>query len=100
MHVEDGYTSLNGGFYQGFFKTECDKYQVLPSSFEDGDVMHFEFTLRKCDKEAESTKTMNDKYPNNKGIFFYLGTRAENKWIYLYDKDDVDGLEKCFELRC
>lgn len=98
LTVENGVVKLNGGFYQGFFKTECDKYQILPTSFENGDTLNLEFTLKKCDLEKESSKTLNDKYPENKGIFFYLGTRAENKWIYLYDKDDEDGLEKCLEL--
>lgn len=98
LHKEDGYVKLNGGFYQGFFRTECDKYQVLPSKFEDGDTINFEFTLKKCDLEKESDKTLNDKYPENKGIFFYLGTRAENKWIYIYDKKDEDGLENCYQL--
>lgn len=94
MTFEDGYVKLNGGFFQGFFETECDKYQVLPSSFTDGDVLNMEFTLKKCDLEKESDKTLNDKYPENKGIFFFIGTRAENKWIYLYDKDEGE----CFEL--
>ena len=98
IHVEENYVKLNGGFYQGFFKTECDKYQILPSHFEDGDVYNLEFTLKKCDFEKESDKTLNDKYPENKGIFFYMGTRAENKWIYLYDEKDEDGLEDCYQL--
>lgn len=98
LHKEDGYVKFNGGFYQGFFKTECDKYQILPTTFEDGEIYNLEFTLNKCDLEKESEKTLNDKYPENKGIFFYIGTRAENKWIYLYDKDDIDGLEECYEL--
>ena len=98
LHVENGCVKLNGGFYQGFFKTECDKYQVLPSMFEDGDTISLQFTMKKCDLEKESDKTLNERYPENKGIFFYLGTRAENKWIYLYDKDDVDGLEACYQL--
>lgn len=98
VSFEDCSARLNGGFFQGFFKTECDKYQVLPSSFDAGENYYFEFTLKKCDLEPESDKTLNDKYPENKGIFFYIGTRSENKWIYLYDKDDVDGLEECFEL--
>ena len=84
---------LNGGFYQGFFKTECDEYDILPSKLENGDVWHFEFVLNKTEFEKESNKTLNDKYPENKGIFFYLGTRAENKWVYLYNKDD-----ECFAL--
>ena len=94
LSVEECYVKLNGGFYQGFFKTECDKYQILPSKFEDGDIYNFEFTLKKCDLEAESTKTLNDKYPDNKGIFFYIGTRAENKWIYLYDQKE----DECYQL--
>lgn len=97
-HVpESGVTKFNGGFYQGFFKTKCDKYYILPSNISD-ETWNMEFTLKKCNLEPESTKTLNDKYPNNKGIFFYIGTRAENKWIYLYDKDDKYGLEECYEL--
>ena len=83
---------LNGGFYQGFFETECDKYAILPSKIED--EWNLEFVLKKSDLEKESNKTLNDKYPNNKGIFFYIGTRAENKWIYLYD----DKEDECFTL--
>lgn len=98
LHCEEDSIKFNGGFYQGFFKTECDKYQILPTHFDDGDNYNIEFKLKKCDLEPESTKTLNDKYPENKGIFFYLGARAENKWIYLYDKEDVDGLEDCYQL--
>lgn len=98
LSIEECQTKLNGGFFQGFFETECDKYKILPSTFKSGDNMYFEFTLKKCDFEPESTKTLNDKYPENKGIFFYIGTRSENKWIYQYDKDDVDGLEECYQL--
>ena len=96
--IEECQAKLNGGFFQGFFETECDKYRILPSNFKSGDDMYFEFTLKKCDFEPESTKTLNDKYPENKGIFFYIGVRSENKWIYQYDKDDVDNLEKCYQL--
>ena len=63
LSIENCAVRLNGGFYQGFFKTECDKYQVLPTSFEHGDTLNFEFTLKKCDLEKESDKTLNDKYP-------------------------------------
>lgn len=98
LHAENGHVKFNGGFYQGFFKTECDKYQVFPTKFNDGETYNLEFTLKRCDLEKESDKTLNDKYPENKGIFFYLGARAENKWIYLYDKDDTDGLEECYQL--
>ena len=88
LTVEEGKIKLNGGFYQGFFMTEKDKYSVLPYKLNNGDTWQFEFVLKKEEFEKESEKTLNDKYPDNKGIFFYLGTRAENKWAYLYNKDD------------
>lgn len=81
---------LNGGFYQGAFMTECGKYQVLPNKLDDGDVWQLEFVLKKEDFEKQPSKTLNSKYPNNKGIFFYIGTRAENKWIYLYNKTEEE----------
>ena len=90
LHIDDDSVKLNGGFYQGFFRTECGKYNILPHKIDD--AWSFDFTLKKCDLKPESHKTLNDKYPNNKGIFFYIGTRAENKWVYLYEKDD------CFTL--
>lgn len=77
---------LNGGFFQGFFKTKCTDYQILPSTLEGGDEWILEFDLKKCDLESESNKTLNDSHPDNKGIFFYIGTRAENKWVYLYNE--------------
>lgn len=41
-----------------------------------------------------SLPTLNDMYPENNGIFFYLGTRAENKWWrYYVDLDDNTELE-------
>lgn len=93
LHVENCQIKLNGGFYQGFFETECDEYRVLPNKMDSGIPWEFEFQLKKCDFEAESKKTLNDKYPDNKGIFFYIGTRAENKWVYLYKGED-----DCFTL--
>ena len=98
LSIEEGSMRLNGGFFQGFFETECDKYKVFPTKFGQGDDIYFEFTMKKCDLEPESDRTLNDKYPDNKGIFFYIGTRSENKWIYEYDKEDTDGLESCYEL--
>lgn len=88
LTVMDDMIKLNGGFYQGFFKTDCELYNILPSKLENSDTWQFEFTLKKSEHEKESDKTLNDKYQNNKGIFFYIGTRAENKWAYWYNKDD------------
>ena len=67
---------LNGGFFQGFFRSGCG-YQILPSNLGYGWCL--EFTLKKEDFEKKGY-TLNDRYPENKGTFFYMGTRAENKW--------------------
>lgn len=85
---EDGSIKLNGGFYQGFFRSD-DDYAILPS--EINGEWNLEFDLRKVNYEPESTNTLNDTHPNNKGIFFYIGTRAENKWVYLYEGLEISG---------
>lgn len=75
-------SKLNGGWYQGFFRAnDGNEYQVLPTDLGNG--WNFEFILNKEDFENDKL-TFNDVYPNNKGIFFYIGTRAENKWWRKY----------------
>lgn len=83
--VEDevNVSQMGGGFYQGFFKSGCD-YHILPSNVGTG--IGLEFTFKKTDSvKDDDTYTLNDKYPDNKGTFFYIGTRAENKWWVNYD---------------
>lgn len=79
------YTSLKGGFYQGFFKIDGDKYQTLPHRINN--EWNINITLRNVDYETPSN-TLNNRYPNNKGFFFYIGTRAENKFWELYKAQD------------
>lgn len=82
---------LNGGFYQGFFRSGngC-AYSVLPSNIENG--LSLEFELYRKDIETVGY-TLNDASEGrNKGIFFYMGTRAENKWVRYYG--DVCGGEE------
>lgn len=76
---EDGMivSKLNGGFYQGFFKADSD-YDILPQNIGQG--MTFEVVLKKHDFEKDGSYKLNDKHSENKGIFLYIGTRAENKW--------------------
>lgn len=84
---------LNGGFYQGFFKTEKNIYQILPSSIDK--EWAFEFVLKKENYDHPDGKILNDTYPNNKGFFFYIGTRAENKWYKYYSLQDNNIFDKC-----
>lgn len=75
------YVNFNGGFYQGVFSTECN-YSVLPT---DTDIS-FEVVLKPDLLSTPSGGTLNEIYPDNKGLFLYLGARAENKFNYLYEE--------------
>lgn len=81
---------LCGGFFQGFYKIEGVDYQTLPTFFEDGWTA--EFYLLKSGCTCDSIQpTLNEMYPNNEGIFYYIGTRAENKFCTL--KEHLLGYE-------
>lgn len=71
------YTNLCGGFYQGFFKLEGYDYQVLPTRVNQS--WSAEFWL-KPQNICSNGNTLNDLRPENKGYFFYMGTRSENKF--------------------
>ena len=76
---------LNGGWFQGFFCANDGKnYKTLPTDIENG--WNFEFVLNKENFENKK-ETLNSIHPENKGIFFYIGTRAENKWWVKYLTD-------------
>lgn len=79
---------LNGGYFQGFYIDSdkgCD-YKVLPNKVGvDGWSMEFE--LKRHDFNYKEGITLNDVHPENKGIFFYMGVRSENKWIKYYDSE-------------
>lgn len=76
-------TNFQGGFYQGFYKLEGYDYQVLPNRYNKGFV--YEFNLKKDDSLITGDTILNDDFPENKGIFFYIGSRAENKfWNQFY----------------
>lgn len=77
-----GYISLKGGFLQGFFKLYGNEYQTLPSFIED--EWNFEFVLRRRDFDVHY-RTINHTHPENNGMFFYIGTRAENKFALEYN---------------
>lgn len=73
------YAQLCGGFYQGFYKIDNNTYQTLPNRFAKGWTI--EFWLNKSNICSGYTgTTLNDDYSGNTGFFYYLGTRAENKF--------------------
>ena len=85
---EDGnrVLKLDGGFFQGFFQSGngCE-YKVLPTKLGNGWTMEFVIKPEEC--EDGEYNTLNKKYPENSGIFFYIGTRTENKWWKYYNTD-------------
>lgn len=85
-----GYISLRGGFLQGFYKLFGHDYQTLPNEI-DGE-WNLEFVLRRKNEEINH-RILNYNHPENSGFFFYIGTRAENKFWRLYDlKNDISDL--------
>ena len=82
------FLALQGGFYQGFYKLFGKEwcYQTLPNGPDYEWNLYFDIRPR-SDYEVGVT-TVNHIHPENKGIFFYLGTRAENKFWPLYKTDE------------
>lgn len=78
--------SFKGGFLQGFFKLYGFNYEILPPSIEN--EWNIEFVIRpKSYKTKENI--LNNEHPENKGIFFYMGTRAENKFMQFYNTESL-----------
>ena len=78
------YIQLCGGFYQGYYKIDGSTYEVLPTRVNNAWVSEFWLNPQDICSPTSGT-TLNDVYPNNKGFFFYMGTRAENKfWNQFY----------------
>lgn len=86
--VKDGIlcAQLNGGFYQGFYQLYKEDYKVLPSDMNN---TTFEITLMPSIVSEKHDLILNDVHPYNKGMFLYIGIRAENKWNILYDKNKI-----------
>lgn len=83
--TEGDYVQFLGGFYQGFFKLDGYSYEVLPTRVNNS--WSAEFWIKPENLTPTGT-TLNDLYPENKGFFFYMGTRAENKfWNQFYGAD-------------
>ena len=78
-----GYVAnLQGGFFQGFYKLAGYDYQVFPERVSLGWTTEF---LLKYRWTGNTDVGLNYRYPDNKGTFFYMGARAENKFYHYAD---------------
>ena len=88
------YANLCGGFYQGYYKLDGNTYEILPNRVEE--AWSSEFWLNPQDLCSGYTATiLNDDYPDNKGIFFYMGTRAENKFWNIFEGENTGCTSAC-----
>jgi hypothetical protein len=78
------YHELYGGFYQGFYKLFGYDYSLFPERVNKGWSVELLLKPRIFNEfiQPSGQTTLNDFYPDNKNIFFYLGTRAENKFYH------------------
>jgi hypothetical protein len=73
------FARLNGGFFQGFYKIPGYDYQVFPQRVSLGWTAEFMLRYRWT---GDTNVGLNNRYPDNKGTFFYMGARAENKFYH------------------
>jgi hypothetical protein len=76
------FARLNGGFFQGFYKIPGYDYQIFPQRVPLGWTAEFMLRYRWT---GDTSVGLNNRYPNNKGTFFYMGSRAENKFYHYAD---------------
>jgi len=81
------YHELYGGFYQGFYKLFGYDYELFPDRVNKGWSVEMLIKPRFSDEFPlnPGETRLNNFYPNNKDIFFYFGTRAENKFYHHSD---------------
>ena len=90
---EGRYHELYGGFYQGFYKLFGYDYEIFPERMNKGWSVEMVLKPRLINEYNPNSgeTTLNQIYPNNKNMFFYIGTRAENKFYH-----HADGNPNCF----
>lgn len=92
------FASLYGGFYQGYYKIDGSSYQILPTRVNQAWVAEFWLTTKQFDIAGDTI--LNDTHPNNSGFFFYMGTRAENKFWNLWEGSDTGCTINCTTAEC
>jgi hypothetical protein len=80
---------LYGGFYQGFYRLFGYDYEIFPQRMNKGWSVEMLLKPRFPENDeytpSSGETTLNVVYPQNKDIFFYMGTRAENKFYHHAD---------------
>ena len=76
------YAQLDGGFYQGFYKLPGYEYEVFPERVNFGWTAEMLLRYRWT---GATDVGLNNRYPDNKGTFFFMGARAENKFYHYAD---------------
>jgi hypothetical protein len=76
------FARFNGGFFQGFYKLPGYAYQVFPQRVHWGWTSEIMLRYRWT---GDTSVGLNKRYPDNKGTFFYMGARAENKFYHYAD---------------
>ena len=87
------YMQFCGGFYQGYYKIDGSTYEILPTRVNQ--AWAAEFWINPQDTCSSSGTTLNDVYSDNKGFFFYMGTRAENKFWNQFAGNDTGCTSAC-----
>lgn len=95
--TEGNFIQFLGGFYQGFYKLDGYSYEVLPTRVNHS--WSSEFWLKPENLTPTGT-TLNNLYPDNKGFFFYMGTRAENKFWNQWFGADTGCTSACTTTAC
>ena len=83
LELTDNSIIFNGGFVQGFYKLFGLPYETLPQYIENNE-WNLEFLIKPYQQYDE----------NNEGVFFYMGTRAENKFANFYNTNSEAENEK------
>ena len=73
------YSKLQGGFFQGFYKISGYDYEIFPERVNLGWTSEIMLRYRWT---GDTSVGLNNRYPENKGTFFYMGARAENKFYH------------------
>ena len=94
------YVQFCGGFYQGYYKIDGSTYEVLPTRVNYGWAAEFWLNPQDICSSGTTGTTLNDKYPDNKGLFFYMGTRAENKFWNQFAGNDTGCTSGCTTSGC